>query len=71
MEKITTKAELIERLKDAKAVEEKVKKKYSEDASAFTNFDIVNKIREIRNDEIKHIGMLTELIKMLSKPDSK
>lgn len=66
MEKITTKTELIERLKDIRAVEILAQESYERDVHIFSSQDIQARIQPIIEDEKKHIGMLSELIEMLS-----
>jgi rubrerythrin len=66
VERINTKAELAERLKDVRIVEIVARKGYEEDLSTFKNFEILNTIQKIKNDEDKHIILLDEMIAMLS-----
>jgi hypothetical protein len=66
MEKITTKSEFLERLKDIRIVEVIARQSYEEDAVTFKNFEIVNTIHKIKLDEDKHIALLDDLINMLS-----
>ena len=65
MEKITTRAELIERLKDVRAVEMAARDGYSQDLMTFRNLDLLNKIGEIEKDENVHISILSMMISML------
>ncbi len=65
MEKITTKAELIEKLEDVKAVEISARQSYLEDISSFRSKKIVDTISEIKRDEDKHIAILEKLISSL------
>ncbi len=62
MEKITTRSE---RLKDIRAVEILARKGYMEDINTFRNFKIKDTIEKIKEDEDKHINILTELILLL------
>jgi hypothetical protein len=66
MERITTKSELLERLKDIRIVEVIARQSYEEDSATFKNFEIVNTIQKIKLDEDKHIALLDYLINMLS-----
>jgi hypothetical protein len=66
MEKITTKSELLERLKDIRIVEVIARQSYEEDTNTFKNFEITNTIQKIKLDEDKHIALLDDLINMLS-----
>jgi hypothetical protein len=66
MEKlIHSRDELIEKLKDLKAVETLARDSYSNDIKIFTNITIVNIIDSIRNDELHHIFLLEQLLGML------
>lgn len=67
MERLTTKKELLERLKDIRAVETIARKGYVQDTITFTNFEIVNALKEIKKDEDRHIALLTQVIEMLEK----
>jgi rubrerythrin len=66
VKKITSKTELLESLKDVRAVEIMARKGYEEDAITFQNFEIINTITKIKQDEDVHIKLLDELIRMLS-----
>ncbi len=66
MEKITTKQELIESLKDTLAVEILAKEGYEQDIVTFKNFEITDTMKSIKKDEDKHIALLNSLIKTLS-----
>ena len=66
MKKITSKTELLEGLKDVRAVEITARKGYEEDIVTFQNFEITNTITKIKLDEDVHIKLLDELIRMLS-----
>ena len=66
MEKIITKAELLERLKDIRIVEVLARNGYEEDIATFKNFEITDTIKRIKEDEDKHIRLLDELIAMLN-----
>jgi rubrerythrin len=68
VKKITSKTELLESLKDVRAVEAKARKGYEEDIVTFQNFEITNTITKIKQDEDVHIKLLDELIMMLSLP---
>jgi hypothetical protein len=71
VEKINSKKELIEKLKDVLAVEIDAKNRYEEDDEAFKNYDLKFTIEEIIKDEEEHINMLNSLIKMLESESSK
>ena len=64
---ITTRRELIERLKNVALIEQRAAKAYEADIATFTNFKIVDTIKAIRQDEERHIALLNELISMLEK----
>ncbi|PLW79978.1 hypothetical protein C0585_04795 [Candidatus Woesearchaeota archaeon] len=65
MEKMTTRAEFIERLKEIRAVEILARKSYLEDVALFKNSELKVRIQEIKDDEDKHILILEQLIYML------
>lgn len=67
MRMITSKSELIESLKDVRAVEVTARKGYEEDAITFKNFEITNTVAKIKLDEDVHIKILDQLIAMLEK----
>lgn len=67
MKKITSRAELLESLKDVRAVEIKARQGYEEDITTFKNFEITNTISKIKLDEDVHIKILDELISMLGE----
>ncbi len=67
MKKITSKTELLESLKDVRAVEITARKGYEEDIVTFQNFEITNTITKIKLDEDVHIKLLDDLIRMLSR----
>jgi hypothetical protein len=64
---INSKSELLEKLKDIRAVEILARKGYEEDTFTFKNFKIVDTISKIKKDEDKHIILLDELITLLKK----
>jgi hypothetical protein len=66
MERITTKADLLERLKDIHIVEVLARNGYAEDIITFKNFEITDTIKRIKEDEDKHIRLLDELIAILN-----
>ncbi len=68
MKRITSKTELLESLKDIRAVEITARKGYEQDIVTFTNFEITNTITKIKQDEDAHIQLLDELIRKLSTP---
>jgi rubrerythrin len=63
--KILSKDELISKLKDILAVEIQAKDSYEEDIATFKNFQILDRIRRIHNDELKHIKILRDLVETL------
>ena len=65
MEKISTRKQLIELLKDTRAVEIAAREGYRQDVVTFKNFEIVDTIKTIKMDEDKHIAILDKLIKLL------
>ncbi len=65
MEKIITKAQLIERLKDIRAVEIQARDKYDQDVHTFKNFKITETMKNIKSDEDRHINILSGLISLL------
>ncbi|MFZ1970888.1 MAG: hypothetical protein WAU65_01770 [Candidatus Nanoarchaeia archaeon] len=67
MEIITTRSQLIEKLRDVKTVEIIARENYKEDAITFKNPQIVKTVSQIKLDEDKHIDMLTEIIELLEK----
>jgi rubrerythrin len=67
MEKLNTKKQLLEGIKDILAVEILARKSYEDDIMSFRNFKIVDTIEKIKSDEDRHISMLNELIKLLEK----
>lgn len=67
MEIITTKLQLIERLRDIKTVEMIARESYVEDTITFKNPELVNTISKIKVDEDRHIDMLSEMLDILEK----
>lgn len=67
MEIITTKSQLIERLRDIKTVEMIARESYVEDMLIFKNPELVNTISKIKVDEDRHIDMLSEMLDILEK----
>ncbi len=67
MNELNTKAELIEVLKDLKAIEIIARDNYEKDVITFKNFIISDTIQKIKIDEDKHIAILENLIRMLEK----
>jgi len=65
MEKISTRQQLIEQLKDTLAVEIGARDSYEQDTLTFKNFEIVDTIKKIKTDEDKHIAILESLIRLL------
>ena len=67
MERINTRNELIDMLKNIVALEIKAKEDYEEDMKLFNDEQILSTLKKIRDDEIRHIDMLEKLIKFLTK----
>jgi hypothetical protein len=67
MEKITTKKELLDSLKNIRVFEIKARDSYSEDIMTFKNFKLKETIAKIKHDEEKHIILLDELIALLEQ----
>lgn len=67
MEKITTKKQLLEGIKDLLAVETLARNSYEKDINLFADLKIIDTIEKIKNDEDRHIDILKELIKLLEK----
>jgi len=65
MEKISTKAGLLDKLKEIRSVEMVARKGYEQDIEMCTNEEIVTTVTKIKQDEDKHIALLDELIKLL------
>lgn len=65
MEKITSKNELVERLKDVLAVETIARNNYKEDVEVFSDKKLITQINLIKRDEDKHLAILESLIKLL------
>jgi rubrerythrin len=65
MEPITTREKLIENLKNVLSVETMARDSYDQDVHIFKNKRLKTVIEKIKNDEIRHIKMLNELIEML------
>jgi hypothetical protein len=67
MEKIHTKEELLEGLKDLLAVERVARDTYQEDTEEFKDKEIIKTLKTIKLDEDEHIALLEFLIDMLDK----
>jgi rubrerythrin len=65
VEKINSRKELIELLKDTRAVEIRARESYIEDIDLFRFPEIKIVIKGIKKDEDEHIEILEELIAML------
>lgn len=65
MEKITSRAALIEGLENLRALEITARDSYMEDIMTFHNVELIQTIEKIKDDEIKHIKMIEELLTML------
>jgi hypothetical protein len=62
-----TREEFVGRLRDVLAIEMTAKKSYEDDIITFRNFQITDTIKEIRDDEEKHIALLKDLIATLTR----
>jgi rubrerythrin len=67
MNKITTKAELIDMIENILALERKARDDYKKDAEIFKTENIVKTLKHIELDEERHIKMLEALIFLLKK----
>jgi rubrerythrin len=67
MEKINTREELIESLKDVLAIEIGARDRYEEDVMTFRNFEIKDTMAEIKAEEDEHIVIIQNLINTLKK----
>ena len=67
MEKIDTKKQLIERLKDTLVVEVTARDDYAKDILLFEDDKIVDTYRRIKLEEDEHIKMIIELISIIKK----
>jgi rubrerythrin len=65
MEKITTKKELIEMLKDLVAVETVARDNYEKDTHIFVDPKFVDVISHIKSEEDEHIELLNSLLEIL------
>ncbi|MFH1209681.1 MAG: hypothetical protein V1663_02745 [archaeon] len=65
MEKIITKLDIIERLKNIKGVEILARRAYQEDLSNYKNKGVLTIITEIKNDKDRHVRLLDDLITFL------
>jgi hypothetical protein len=63
--KLTTKAQLLDRLRDLLAMELGAEKNYEADVGTFTNFVITDTIEKIRQDELRHITLIKEAIALV------
>ena len=71
MESMITRIQLLENIKNMLAVEVKAWEEYDADTHSFKNFVIIKRISSVRDDEVRHIAMLRELVAMLEKPYQK
>lgn len=67
MEKLNTKKQLLEGVKDLLAVEILARDDYERDTITFRNFKIVDTIEKIKKDEDMHIEMLKKIVRILDK----
>lgn len=65
MERLNTREQLLEGIKDLLSVETAARKSYQLDIATFKNSLIVDTIEDIKIDEDRHIKMLKELVKIL------
>ena len=67
MEPIDTRNKLREKLGNLISLETSAKNSYVKDIDIFSNKKIKDPIRKIKDDEIRHIKILQDLVKMLEK----
>ncbi len=67
MDKITTKKQLLDTIEGIRAIEMTAKNSYISDIESFKNPKIINDITIIKNDEIRHIQLLDEIITILKE----
>jgi hypothetical protein len=69
--KLSTRAELFERLKDMLVMEKGAEHSYGSDVLTFRNFVLVDTIEQIRKDEVRHIHLLEECMALTAPPPAK
>jgi rubrerythrin len=69
MEKIKNKKELLEIIKDLRAVEIKARDDYRSNIMTFKNFEIVETFKKIKKEEDIHIKILENIIKTINDID--
>jgi rubrerythrin len=67
MKLIKSRKKLIDSLKDLRAVEISARDGYQDDSNSFRNIEIVETVKKIKIEEDKHIKLIEELIKILTK----
>ena len=67
MDPITTRGEFADQLETLKALEKKARDDYEQDLQSYTYFELISKIKKIKEEEEYHIEILDELINMLKK----
>jgi hypothetical protein len=65
MEKVTTKPEFLERLKDLKSLEISARDSYEKEIKGFSDENLVNPLRKIKLDEDKHISLINTIIEIV------
>jgi rubrerythrin len=66
MEQALTKQTFLEKIEDLLAVETVARDGYGMDIITFKNFEIVDTLRQIKDDEDRHIKLLKEIIEILN-----
>lgn len=66
MEKITTKAQLIELIEDIRLFEVGARDAYVNDIAIFHSTHITGLIKTVKDDEDKHIKMVDEILRVLN-----
>ncbi len=67
MKKLKNRKELLEVVKDLRAVEITARDDYQSNVMTFKNFEIVNTFSEIKSEEDKHIEILNKIIRMIEE----
>ena len=65
--KINSKNELVEQLKNLRALEIEARNRYTEDIESFKDFNIKFTIESIEKDEEDHIKIIDSVLKYLEK----
>jgi rubrerythrin len=66
VQKISSRKELLERIKDVRCVEIEARARYDDDVHTFEKRWIKRVLNQIVRDEDRHIEMLNKLIRILS-----